>query len=76
MYLEFLRGLYKLYKSYKSKTNSFNAKGTGKIQKWVETLSGDKLNSVKNDIDKLSVRKFKAKWNKDKRLVVKYLDIN
>lgn len=65
-----------LYKSYKSKTNSFNAKGTGKIQKWVETLSGDKLNSVKNDIDKLSVRKFKAKWNKDKRLVVKYLDIN
>lgn len=66
----------KLYKSYNSKTKSLNAKGSGKIQKWVKNLTNAERNNVIRDVDKLSFRKFKTKWNKDKRLVIKYLDIN
>lgn len=71
-----------LYSSYVSKINSLNGQGKngrnrgGKIQRWVDSLSGDRLDSVKYDVDNLSRAKFKAKWNKDKRYVEKYLDIN
>ena len=33
-------------------------------------------NNIKNDIDKLSFRKFKAKWDMNKQLVVKYIKEN
>lgn len=62
-----------IYDKHISDVNSENKKGKGKIQQWVESLSNDKLNDVKDDIDKLSVRKFKAKWNMNKQLVVKYI---
>ena len=65
-----------IYNKHISNSRSNNKKGRGKIQQWVESLSDDKLNEVKNDIDKLSVRKFKAKWDKDKRYVVKYIEEN
>lgn len=68
-----------IYDKHISDVLSNNKKGKtggGKIQQWVESLSDDKLNEVKNDIDKLSVRKFKAKWDMNKQLVVKYIKEN
>lgn len=43
----------------KGGSNSSN-KGRGRVQQWVKSLDDDELESLKLDIDKLSVRKFKA----------------
>lgn len=48
--------------------------GKGKAQLWVATLSEDELAEVKEDLDKLSVRKFKAKYKQDKRQVEKAIN--
>lgn len=66
-----------IYNKHITHVNSDNGKnkkgktGGGKIQQWVDSLSDDKLNEVKNDIDELSRAKFKTKWDKDKRYVEK-----
>lgn len=71
-----------IYDRHISDVNSENGKnkkgktGGGKIQQWVESLSDDDLNDVKSDVDKLSVRKFKAKWEMNKQLVEKYINEN
>ena len=41
-----------------------NAKGKGKNQKWVLSLGDEELAQLKLDIEELSTRKFKAKYNK------------
>ena len=41
-----------------------NKAGKGYIQEWVRALSDDKLNALREDVDNLSVRKFKAKYDK------------
>lgn len=68
------------YVDYKAEAKSKNArgnsnhKGKGKIKSWLDSLSNDDLSEVQSDVNELSVRKFKAKWNKDKRYVVKSLN--
>ena len=39
-----------------------NAKGKGKVQMWLLSLSDDELKAVKDDVDKLSRSEFKAKY--------------
>lgn len=56
-------------RSTASKGNE-NKKGKGKIQQFINNLNEEELNKVKNDIDKLSVRKFKAKWDMTKKSVI------
>lgn len=46
------------------------AKGKGKIQIFVSNLNEEKLNEIKDDINELSVRKFKAKWDMTKKSVI------
>lgn len=41
-----------------------NKAGKGYIQEWVRALSDDKLNALCEDVSNLSVRKFKAKYDK------------
>ena len=41
-----------------------NAKGRGKVQNWINSLSQEELNQVKRDVQVLSVRKFADKYNK------------
>ena len=41
-----------------------NKAGKGYIQEWVRALSDDKLSALREDVDNLSVRKFKAKYDK------------
>lgn len=51
----------------KNNTNSLgkrNKAGKGYVQEWVRALSDDKLNALREDVDNLSVRKFKAKYDK------------
>lgn len=54
-----------------SKTNNTNAKGRGKIQTWINSLNEEELEEVKQDTVDLSVRKFRAKYNKTKSTVRK-----
>ena len=69
-----------IYNKHITHINSENGKnkkgktGNGKIQQWVNNLSNSELKDIKNDINNLSIRKFQSKWNKDKRLVVKYIN--
>lgn len=64
-----------IYAQYakKSKTNNNNAKGKGKVQQWIDSLSDEQLEEVKHDINDLSRSKFKAKYNKTNTTVKKYL---
>lgn len=54
-----------------SKANSKNAKAPrkGKVQKWIDSLDDNNLKEVKQDVDELSIRKFKEKYNYDKRYI-------
>ena len=61
-----------IYRDYIQSINKENAKGKGKTQAWVNSLSDDELAELKADTD-LSRAKFKAKYGKDKRQVVKAL---
>ena len=65
----------KFYDKYISEvktSNGANRAGKGATQAWVNSLSVDELAELKADTD-LSRAKFKAKWSKDKRQVVKAL---
>lgn len=53
-------------------TNGAKFRGKGKTQLWVNSLSDEELAELKADTY-LSRAKFKAKWSKDKRQVVKAL---
>lgn len=57
--------------SSNSQKGNSNAKGKGKVQKWIDSLSDDGLQQVKKDIDELSVRKFKEKYSTTKSTVQK-----
>ena len=50
-----------------------NAKGKGKVQRWLDSLSDNETEVVKKDAEDLSRSKFKSKYNMDKRAVVKAL---
>lgn len=50
-------------------------RGNGKVQLWLKSLDKNKLNEVKDDIDKLSVRKFKTKHDMNKTQVMKWLNL-
>lgn len=51
-----------------------NAKGKGKNQIWVLSLNNDELAELKLDIENMTVRDFKDKYNKTKRLVAKAVE--
>lgn len=52
-----------------------NAKGRGKVQTWINSLSESELNNVRKDVQVLSVRKFADKYNKmAKKNVISALD--
>ncbi|MCT4380616.1 PIF1 family ATP-dependent DNA helicase [Leuconostoc pseudomesenteroides] len=56
------------------KENSANAKKSprkGKVKQWIDSLSDDELEVVKQDINDLSVRKFKEKYEYTKSTVKK-----
>lgn len=61
-----------IYRNYIQEVKSSAKKGKGKVQAWVNSLSDEELAELKADAD-LSRAKFKAKWNRDKRQVVKAL---
>lgn len=50
-------------KSNASKGNH-GLKGKGSVQQWVRALSDEGLEELHEDVDNLSVRKFKAKYDK------------
>lgn len=54
-----------------SKKNNSNAKGRGKVQQWIEGLGDEEIEDVKQDINDLSVRKFKDKYEYTKSTVKK-----
>ena len=62
----------KFYKEEIANINGAKFRGKGATQAWVNSLSVDELAELKADTD-LSRAKFKAKWSKDKRQVVKAL---
>lgn len=55
--------------SSKSKANNTNAKGKGKVQLWIDGLSNEQLEEVKQDLNDLSIRKFKDKYGYNKRYI-------
>lgn len=57
--------------SANAKKNNSNAKGKGKVQQWIDSLSDDEIEIVKQDVDDLSVRKFKEKYEYTKSTVKK-----
>lgn len=63
----------KFYEDEIASTNGAKFRGKGKVQAWVNSLSDEELADLKADTD-LSRAKFKAKWNRDKRQVVKALE--
>lgn len=63
----------KFYKDEIANTNGAKFRGKGATQAWVNSLSDEELDELKADTD-LSRAKFKAKWSKDKRQVVKALE--
>ncbi|MCM0598303.1 AAA family ATPase [Periweissella fabalis] len=48
-----------------------NSKGKGKVQTFINSLSDEQLKAVKTDVESLSMVKFKAKYNMDRRAVTK-----
>ena len=63
----------KFYEEEIANTNGAKFRGKGKTQAWVNSLSDEELEQVKKDVNDLSMRKFKSKYDKDKRQVVKAL---
>lgn len=55
----------------KKKANSKNASKTrkSKVQKWIDSLDDNEMKEVKQDVNDLSIRKFKEKYNYDKRYI-------
>lgn len=76
-FFDYKKMFYEEYKSElvseKHKGNQ-NAKGKGKIKKWLDDLSDDELVEMKRDIANLSVRKFKARWGHEKKNIRKYFE--
>ena len=67
---------YEIYDRYRREVkvnNGAKKAGKGKIQIWVNSISDEELEQVKKDANDLSIRKFKSKYGKDKRQVVKAL---
>ena len=67
---------YEIYDRYRREVkanNGANKAGHGKTQVWVNSISDEELEQVKKDVNDLSMRKFKSKYGKDKRQVVKAL---
>ena len=54
------------------KENSTNAKKSprkGKVKQWIDSLSDDELEDVKQDVEALSKANFRGKYNKDRNNV-------
>lgn len=68
------------YEDYKREVNSENSKGNksklgqGKIQKFINGLSSQKLVELQEDVNSLSVRKFRDKYSLTKRYVQEALE--
>lgn len=63
-----------IYRDYIQSINKENAKGKGKVQQFIQSLTPEKLAELKADTESLSVRKFAEKYNKmAKKNVVKAL---
>ena len=62
----------------KSASGNSNAKGkgkgNGKVQRWVASLNEDELSVLKDDVNKLSFRKFGKKWDHAKKNVITSLN--
>lgn len=59
--------------SANAKKNNSNAKGKGKVQQWIDSLSDDEIEQVKKDVEDLSRSKFRDKYNFTNTAVKKYL---
>ena len=64
---------YKKYFNEVKVNNGAKKAGRGKVQRWLNSLTADEIEAVKQDVNDLSMRKFKSKYSKDKRQVVKAL---
>ena len=67
----------KFYDKYISEvktSNGANRAGKGKVQVWLNGLSEDEFESVKQDVNELSRSQFKAKYNKTNTSVKKALE--
>lgn len=62
-----------IYEKYFNEVKVNNRKGRGKVQIWLSGLTADEIEAVKQDVNALSVRKFKDKYNMAKKNVVKAL---
>ena len=66
----------KFYDRYRREVkvnNGAKKAGHGRVQIWLSGLTEDEIEAVKQDVNDLSMRKFKSKYDKDKRQVVKAL---
>lgn len=71
-------GYDKDFKDYVNHARSIGGQIGGKrsqVKDWLDTLNEDDLKQLKQDVSNLSIRKFKAKWNHDRRAVENNLDI-
>ena len=66
--------IYDKYISEVKKSNGANRAGKGKVQVWLNGLSEDEFESVKQDVNELSRSQFKAKYNKTNTSVKKALE--
>lgn len=53
--------------------SGYAKRGRGKVQQYIKSLSAEELSSLKEDVERLSVRKFQAKYKMAKKNVVKAL---
>ena len=53
------------------KQSGTKVRGKGKVQRHIKSLSAEELSSLKEDVERLSVRKFQAKYKMAKKNVVK-----
>lgn len=67
------RDIYDRYRQEVKVNNGAKKAGHGKVQRWLNSLTADEIEAVKQDVNDLSMRKFKSKYDKDKRQVVKAL---
>lgn len=68
------KNIYEKYISEVKTSNGASRKGKGKVQIWLSGLSDSELMNLKADVNALSVRKFKDKYNMAKKNVVKALE--
>ena len=66
--------IYDKYISEVKRSNGANRAGKGKVQIWLNGLSEDEFDSVKQDVNELSRSQFKAKYNKTNTSVKKALE--